>query len=285
VAVAARLDDARGQRGSVVTRDNDAPGPAIFCVPGAADTPLQYRQLGRRLDDVAVWAFSYRGIDHRALPDQTVRAIARRNVRAMRAVDPVGPYRLLGYSFGGTVAQEIAHHFRAAGNHLDQHLQLEPNLGQGSAATDASTDEGSFVTRVHRNSMVAHPGTSASSRLARAGYFARSGVRFALRPFWVASAGIVPRDGLAQHEVFLFFHGRVSRAHRPQLYDGRTVVVASPGYLAYARPALDRLLPPESAGGCRRDLVVTGEHLDLLREPNVAEVARALDVLLVPDQT
>ncbi|HEU5306808.1 MAG TPA: AMP-binding protein [Acidimicrobiia bacterium] len=284
-AVAARLDDDRHRRGSIVTRVNDATGPAIFCVPGAADTPLQYRQLGRRLDDVAVWAFSYRGIDHRALPDQTVRAIARRNVRAMRAVDPVGPYRLLGYSFGGTVAQEMAHQLRAAGIDVELLVLLEPSLGQGSAATDASTDEGSFVTRVHRNSMVAHPGTSASSRLARVGYFARSGVRFALRPFWVASAGIVPRDGLAQHEVFLFFHGRVSRAHRPQLYDGRTVVVASPGYLAYARPALDRLLPPESAGGCRRDLVVTGEHLDLLREPNVAEVARALDVLLVPDQT
>jgi thioesterase domain-containing protein len=149
----------------------------------------------------------------------------------------------------------------------------------------ASAEEGSFVARVHRNSLDAHPGTSASARLARVGYFARAGVRFVLRPFWVASAGVVRRDGLAQHEVFLFFHGRVSRAHRPQPYGGRTVVIASPGYLGHARAALDRLLPSESAGGRRRDLVVAGEHLDLLREPNVAEVVRALDLLLAPDQT
>ena len=35
-----------------------------------------------------VYSFAYRGIDHRAVPDQTVAAIARRNVTAMRAVDP-----------------------------------------------------------------------------------------------------------------------------------------------------------------------------------------------------
>ena len=31
--------------------------------PGAADTPLQFRPLGRRLPDVALWAFAYRGLD------------------------------------------------------------------------------------------------------------------------------------------------------------------------------------------------------------------------------
>jgi hypothetical protein len=35
--------------------------------------------------------------------------------------------------------------------------------------------------------------------------------------------------------------------------------------------------PPESSGGRRVDVSVAGEHLDLVREPNVAEVARALE--------
>jgi hypothetical protein len=63
----------------------------------------------------------------------------------------------------------------------------------------------------------------------------------------------------------------------------RGVVLASPRYVADARAPLDQLLPPDSSGGRRVDVTVTGEHLDLVREPNVAEVARALDRVLVAD--
>jgi thioesterase domain-containing protein len=54
-------------------------------------------------------------------------------------------------------------------------------------------------------------------------------------------------------------------------------------YLEDAGPVLDPILPPESAGGRRRDVPVPGEHLDLVREPNVAEVARVLDSVLIAD--
>jgi acyl-CoA synthetase (AMP-forming)/AMP-acid ligase II/thioesterase domain-containing protein/acyl carrier protein len=282
-AVAARLDTDGHGTGAIVTRVNDASGPVIFCVPGAADTPLQYRQLGRRLDDVTLWAFSYRGIARRALPDQSVRAIARRNVEEMLGVEPVGPYRLLGYSFGGGVALEMATQLAAAGREVELLALLEPSLGRGWAGRQPPDESGSFITRVRRNARDAHPGETRSARVARAGYVARSGMRFALRPVYTASAGIVPRDGLAQHEVFMHFHGRVGRAHRPQPYRGRTVVIASPSYFAIATDALDHLFPAEVSGGRRRDVVVAGEHLDLLREPNVVEVARALDLLVVPE--
>jgi thioesterase domain-containing protein len=43
------------------------------------------------------------------------------------------------------------------------------------------------------------------------------------------------------------------------------------------------VLPPESTGGRRRDVSVGCEHIDLVREPNVAEVARALDRFLAAD--
>lgn len=288
-AVACRPGDDEPPRDVRATRVNDATGPMIFCVPGAADTPLQYRPLGRRLDDVALWAFSYRGLDHRAIPDRTVRAIARRNVREIRAVDPVGPYRLLGYSFGGMVALEMAGELTAAGRDVELLVLLEPSLGRvGEGEPAAPVARESFVTRVRRNAVTAHPGRDLPGRLARLGYVARSGARFAVRtvawPIYAASAGVVPRDGLAQHDVFLHSHSRAAHRHRPQRYRGRTAVVASPAFFTATGDALDRLLPSEEAGGHRRDIVVAGRHLDLLREPNVVEVARALD-LLVDGQT
>jgi hypothetical protein len=91
---------------------------------------------------------------------------------------------------------------------------------------------------------------------------------------------VIPRDGLAQHDVFLELHARLLRAYRPRRYAGRTVVVASPRWFDLTAGWLDVLLPPESAGGLRHDVKVHGEHLDLVREPNVAEVARALEPLL-----
>jgi thioesterase domain-containing protein len=37
------------------------------------------------------------------------------------------------------------------------------------------------------------------------------------------------------------------------------------------------LLPASAVGDRRRDILVAGRHLDLVREPNVAAVARALE--------
>jgi acyl-CoA synthetase (AMP-forming)/AMP-acid ligase II/thioesterase domain-containing protein/acyl carrier protein len=282
-AMAARLDDPRETRGGVVTRVNEATGPSLFCVPGAADTPLQFRQLGRRLDDVALWAFSYRGVDRHAVPDQTVRAVARRNVRELRRIDPAGPYRLLGYSFGGLVALEMAEQLVDSGREVEIVALLEPSLGHAVDATaPLARADGSALTRVRRNALEANPGATTSARLRRLGYMTRSGARFALRPAYTASAGIVPRDGLAQHQVFLWFHTRLARTHRPRPYRGRALVIASPAYFALLRDALDRLLPPESAAGKRHDVELAGEHLDLLREPSVADVARVLELVVGP---
>ena len=57
------------------------------------------------------------------------------------------------------------------------------------------------------------------------------------------------------------------------------LVAEDPG-LPVAGDVLDRLVPSEQDGGFRHNVVVAGEHLDLVREPNVAGVARALDLLL-----
>jgi acyl-CoA synthetase (AMP-forming)/AMP-acid ligase II/acyl carrier protein len=147
-AIARRLDHVRHARPQTVVLVNDAVGPSLFCVPGAADTPLQFRFLGRRLPDLAVHAFAYRGMDARAIPDQSVAAIARRNVAALRPVDPRGPHRLLGYSFGGAVALEMARQLTAAGEPVEVLVLLEPSFAPPG---DRSRFEQSraFAGRVH----------------------------------------------------------------------------------------------------------------------------------------
>jgi len=50
-----------------------------------------------------------------AAPWPTLAAMARRCVVQVRAVQPDGPYRLAGHSFGGLLVLEMAHQLRAAG--------------------------------------------------------------------------------------------------------------------------------------------------------------------------
>ena len=49
-----------------------------------------------------------RGLEERALPDHSVVAAAKRNLRSIRAMHPHGPFLLGGYSYGATVAFEMA---------------------------------------------------------------------------------------------------------------------------------------------------------------------------------
>jgi amino acid adenylation domain-containing protein len=280
-AVAARLGDHHRVPARTVVRVNDGTGRPLFCVPGSGDSPVQYRPLGRRLPDVAVYAFAYRGMDARAVPDHSVEAIARRNVTAMRAIDPLGPYRLLGYSFGGAVALAMAHQLVAAGQEVELVALLEPSVP--APVTSRSDQSRAYARRVLERTADANPGRNLHARLERAGALAGVARRYITRQLHLASAGIVPRRGLAQHHVFQELHTRLSRHFSCEPYRGRVALIASPKYIDDTRHILDHVIPRESMGGQRRDIPVNCEHIALVREPNVAEIARALDALLASD--
>jgi thioesterase domain-containing protein/acyl carrier protein len=79
----------------------------LFCVHPAAGVGWVYAGLLRHIDaDRPVYVFQSPGLtgDHPRSVDET----ADRYVAELRKVQPSGPYHLLGWSFGGVVAQAIA---------------------------------------------------------------------------------------------------------------------------------------------------------------------------------
>ncbi len=295
--LAMRLSHRRPRDASpVVPLRTDAPGTPLFLVTGAGSPAISIRALSEAIPDRSVYAIQARGLEERAVPDHTVEAAARRNILAMRKVQPRGPYLLGGYSYGGFVAFEMACRLREAGEEVAQLVILDTTgpINTFPMATRMKARAEQFrasapTSRLRRAAVVA----------AKAGRFgAKSLYAHAERRLSLSSAGIFPRKGYEQYELFLRLNARMSYEYRPtRTFEGPLLVVR--GRMSDGRPPnapvpleLDGIehsdLLPDSPRD-RYDLgwskLVTGpvtvvdvpaDHLGLLRAPAVEKVGQVI---------
>jgi amino acid adenylation domain-containing protein len=114
----AREEAPRSAEGSspVVTLQGGDRVAPLFCIPGAGSGVTSFIDLMLALDPaVPVHGLQPRGTDGEALPHATVQAAAEHYLRALREACPTGPIHLLGHSFGGWVAFEMALRLHEAG--------------------------------------------------------------------------------------------------------------------------------------------------------------------------
>ncbi|GGA41713.1 hypothetical protein GCM10010981_33410 [Dyella nitratireducens] len=104
-----RIDIQSGKRG--VT--------PLFCIPGAGAGVAVFHELSQTLpEDIPVYGLQPRGLDGDMVPYADVGCMARAYIQAIKGAQPTGPYQLLGHSFGGWVAFEIALQLAAAGDEV-----------------------------------------------------------------------------------------------------------------------------------------------------------------------
>jgi amino acid adenylation domain-containing protein len=86
-------------------------GCPLFFVHEVSGDPLAYLELSRLIDaGCPIYGLSCLGFTITDLGSLSVEALAARHVQAIRRVQPHGPYRLVGWSFGGLLAYAIACH-------------------------------------------------------------------------------------------------------------------------------------------------------------------------------
>jgi thioesterase domain-containing protein len=88
----------------------------IFCVPGAGDNVTGFVWLAGAIGlDWPAHGLQPRGVEGNLVPHSTVESAAAVYLRAIEAIRPDGYVHLIGHSFGGWVAFEIASQLRASG--------------------------------------------------------------------------------------------------------------------------------------------------------------------------
>lgn len=146
IAEFAQLISDRGEQASdiVVQIQSGNGGAPLFAVPGAGGNVLSFRALSEAIgSDQPFFALQAVGLDGKTPPIESVEATAAVNVEAMRAIQSNGPYRLVGHSYGGVVAFEMARLLIEQGEEVDRLVLLDaiaPHVMQAQDAIDRAMD-------------------------------------------------------------------------------------------------------------------------------------------------
>jgi len=119
IDVAAAGRHAKGQQPYwplMLIRPGRGNAASAYCIPGAGASVTVFTELAGYLDPaIAVHGLQPRGMDGRDVPHVSAQSAARAYITAMQSTRPNGPLHLIGHSFGGWVAFEIALRLRRAG--------------------------------------------------------------------------------------------------------------------------------------------------------------------------
>ncbi|ATL66307.1 hypothetical protein CRH09_08915 [Nocardia terpenica] len=292
-----RSQSAMLQFNPLVTLRAQGDKPPIFLVHPLGGHVLCYSKLARHLpQDQPVYALQAPGTDQGSVPLNTIPELAATYLEAIRRIQPEGPYRLGGWSFGGFVAYEMARQLRTVGQGMvDRLIVLDSFTIQRDRPADVADD--SLVTFFwelvwfERNLDAIEPLPEELSTMdEKLDYIAHRAMDLGALPSWTSRATV--------RRLFDLFrtNWRAMINYRPEPTDIDVHVLRASGALPRSlKPIYDTLgdIHGDPANGWRHwttGLVnvvnVPGNHHLLMDEPHVIEIAEHMTGILdSPDRT
>ena len=240
----------------------------LFCIHGAGGHVMNFAALASEIGRVRpVYGLQAQGVDGRSLPVRHLRQAAEQYLGEIRAVQPKGPYLLVGYCLGGLVALEIARLLEASGERVGL-VGLVNTYFPGLALPNHRIRH--FAQNVWRGGLrflsrwlpafskrtfvecIRFVGVVWARTLRRQ-------VPIALRDYWVTRA---------------FFHAL--RRYRLEPFAGRITVFRAIGDPIAASAGADLGWGQAPVGGLIT-LDVGGDHATVMERPNVTAVCRAIE--------
>jgi thioesterase domain-containing protein len=126
---------------TVLLKDGAPDVPPLFCMHPMPGTVFKYISLANAYPgERRLYGMQFYGLEPHREPDRTIEQMAARYVAEMRALNPDGPYHLLGYSLGGKITFEMAKQLLASELPLGMVALADASLGvppRGFAAEGA----------------------------------------------------------------------------------------------------------------------------------------------------
>jgi len=98
----------------------------LYCIPGAGGAIGGLIQLSNHIDDrIPISGIVPRGLENSVVPHTTVEAAAAYYVNMICQAETQNTFNLLGYSYGGWVALEVANQLSALGYKVDHVILLD----------------------------------------------------------------------------------------------------------------------------------------------------------------
>jgi aspartate racemase len=270
---------------SLVLLQNGGNRRPFFCVHAAGGNVLEYHELARLLGpDQPFYGLQARGLDGNQPPHTTIKDMATHYITELREVQSEGPYLIGGRSSGGTIAFEMACQLRANGEQvallalLDSYpagyFKLLP--GSGSYWQRAQRQ----LRKIQSHSQNLQQLTAAAKLryvLAKVKYApAKTKHKVYRRAYKIYQRIGRPLPGVLKNIEEINF--AAVKDYVPQVYPGRaTLFLASDDLTASydVEVGWQGLV----AGGLEK-VRISGNHLDIVKEPHVRTLAEKLRTCL-----
>jgi surfactin synthase thioesterase subunit len=132
----------------LVLLNTGSPLHRLFIIPGTGGLSDGLGQLGVAFgNSMTVYGIQMPGTGEGEKPCRSIRALARKCIHWMREVQPEGPYWLMGYSFGGHVAYEMARQLEEKKLRVGMVTILDTRAGVRGVTLD-DTNKVDFVLRL-----------------------------------------------------------------------------------------------------------------------------------------
>lgn len=262
----------------------EGPGPTLFLVHPAGGDVTCFAALARALPERTVYGLQAPGLAGECEPYLSLDQLSAHLAKAIRAVEPRGPYRVAGWSLGAQVALEVARHLSRSGESV-AFLGLIDGDPEAGARARASYDAASFETPLpwlkgiaqyleqlwgRRVSTQGIEGLGAEAQLAT--FAARLGAGGGL------SGGAPSAAQLARLVAVYRGNLRALMEYEPQAYAGEASLIlgaAPEPWKAGAREGWARLCQ-----GPLNVLETPGDHHTLMASPQVETLGAILSGLL-----
>ncbi|OBI52056.1 hypothetical protein A5707_12745 [Mycobacterium kyorinense] len=134
---------------------NEGTGVALCCIHDGFGLSWSYRTLGNHLDCPII------GINQILQTNEpesaSIRSMAASYADRLQAVYSTGPYKLLGWSFGGVVAHELAVKLRRRGCVVQRLILLDPSVTDHHTAKIKAADENQVLEQILRTNGIDVP--------------------------------------------------------------------------------------------------------------------------------